>query len=379
MGRGGLPTGRVHAGFGCRRLVLAGAVAAALGVGSGDKSAEAYLFYDNGALDYIVPSSEAIRWSADAWGPGETLVWEIEDGEDWSLLFESADSVAPFLADALSVWSGIETADISWRLAGVAKPPENGETARHGDSENRVYLERNGDYWRWGASIWWVRNWTRDVWEVTECDVGLPWHSWLDDELQPELDPEDLQRNITRFAAIEFGHCLGLHQPAEFPASQLLRRSTAENDRRGYGTPVWHPGSVMRWWESPSPDDRVGASLLRPGAGWLSGTGIVAGVLEAAGEHVPYAHVYAVRNTADGMRDPVGAFANARGEFLIEGLAPGEYVLWAHPIRYYRLQWPLILDAAETDVKDTIRALPVRVEAGRITDGITIPMQPGRN
>ena len=380
MDGSGLPTGRVSVRCGRRRLVLAGAMAAALGVGSGERSAEAYLFYDSGALDYIVPSSEAIRWSAGAWGPGRTLVWEIEDGADWSLLFDSADSVAPFLSDALSVWSGIETADISWRLASVAKPPESEETARFGDSRNRVFLERRGDYWRTGASIWWVRNRTREVWEITECDVGLPWHWWLDDEFQPEpdLDSEDLQQNITRFAAEEFGHCLGLHQPAVFPASPRLRLSTAENDHDWYWTPVWRPGSVMQWWEAPSPDDQVGASLLRPGRGWLSGTGTVAGFLETDGEPVPYAHVYAVRRTPDGMRDPVGAFANARGEFLIEGLPPGDYVLWAHPIRYYWLQSPLIQDDAETEVKDSVLAHPVRVEAGRNTEGITIPMQRGR-
>ena len=372
--------GSVHSRRGRRWFGLAAAVVATFGLGSVKDRAEAYLFYDNGALDYIVPASQAIRWSSDAWGPGRTLVWEIEDGEDWSLLFDSAESVVPFLSDALSVWSGIETADISWRLAGIAKSPDNEETARFGDSRNRVFLERRGDYWRAGASIWWVRNRTREVWEITECDVGLPWDWWLDDEFQPEpdLDPEDLQRTITRFASEEFGHCLGLHQPAEFPASARLRLSTAENDHDWYWTSVWRPGSVMRWWESPSPDDQVGASLLRPGAGWLSGTGTVAGFLEAGGEPVPYAHVYAVRLTPGGTRDPVGAFANAHGEFLIEGLPPGDYVLWAHPIRYHWNQRPLIQDDAETDIKDSVLAHPIRVGAGRTTDRITIPLQRGR-
>ena len=355
-------------------------MAAALGVGSQEQSAEAYLFYDNGALDYIVPSSEAIRWSADAWGPGRTLVWEIEDGEDWSLLFDAADTVAPFVSDALSVWSGIETADISWRLAGVTEPPQNGETTRFGDSHNRVFLERRGNYWRTGASIWWIRNRTRKVWEVTECDVGLPWHWWLDDEFQPlpNLDPEDLQRSITRFASRAFGHCLGLHEPADFPASTRIRASRAEDDHDWYWTSVWRPGSAMHWWNSASPDDGVGASLLRPRAGWLSTTGSVAGSLESAGEPVRYAHVYALRRTADGLRDPVGAFANARGEFLIEGLPPGDYVLWAHPIRYHSRQRPLISEDAVIDAKDAVLAHPVPVEAGRTTDGITMPMPRGR-
>ena len=93
---------------------------------------------------------------------------------------------------------------------------------------------------------------------------------------------------------------------------------------------------------------------------------------------MPYAHVYALRLTPDGMRDPVGAFTNARGEFLIEGLPPGDRFLWAHPINDWWDHAPLLLEGAETNVKDTFLPLPIRVEAGRVTDGITIPMQPGR-
>ena len=320
-----------------RRLGVSAACALTLGLGSREDHAEAYLFYDNGALDYIVPASEAIRWAADAWGAGRTLVWEIEDGEDWSLLFDSAESVVPFLSDALSVWSGIETADISWRLAGVAKPPESAETARFGDSRNRVFLERRGDSWRAGASIWWIRDRTREVWEITECDVGLPWHWWLDDEFQPEpdLDSEDLQRNITRFAAEEFGHCLGLHQPAVFPASPRLRLSTAENDHDWYWTPVWRPGSVYV---------NGGRRLLRTTRSARRYSGLVGAGCPAPGRlpasSKPTANRCPMRTCMPSgalptaCEIPVGAFANARGEFLIEGLPPGDYVLWAHPIRY---------------------------------------------
>ena len=52
---------------------------------AGERSA-AYVLLGNGAPDYIVPASEALRWSSDVWGPGQTLVWEIEDGPGWELL-----------------------------------------------------------------------------------------------------------------------------------------------------------------------------------------------------------------------------------------------------------------------------------------------------
>ena len=357
-----------------RRLGFSAACALTLGLGSSNDRAEAYLFYDNGALDYIVPASGAIRWAADAWGPGRTLVWEIEDGPDWPLLLDhSAEDFGVYVEETLSVWSGIPTADISWRLSGVV---EQSEEPRFGDSRNRVFFSvENGIS---GAAAWWIRNRDLQVWEIAECDVGMPeyWLTWLEEN--EDVDADDLRRWAIRFLNQEFGHCLGLHEPTEFPGSNRLRISTAEDDHDWYWTPVWRPGSVMRSWESPSPDDQVGASLLRPITGWLSGTGTVAGFLEAEGEPVPYAHVYALRRTPGGMRDPVGAFANGRGEFLIEGLGPGDYVLWAHPIRYHWRYRPLILDDAETDAKDAVLAHPVGVEAGRITDGITIPMQRGR-
>ena len=357
-----------------RRLGFSAACALTLGLGSTNDRAEAYLLYDNGALDYIVPASEAIRWAADAWGSGRTLVWEVEDGPDWPLLLDhSAEDFGVYVEEALSVWSGIPTADISWRLSGVV---EQLEEPRFGDSHNRVFFDVEDGIS--GAAAWWIRNRDLQVWEIAECDVGAPryWLRWIEEN--EDVDTEDLRRNAIGFLNREFGHCLGLHQPAEFPGSHRLRISRAENDHDWYSTPVWRPGSVMRGWDSPSPDDQVGASLLRPRAGWPSSRGSVAGSLESDGEPVPYAHVYALRRTRDGMRDPVGAFANGRGEFLIEGLPPGDYVLWAHPIRYYWLQWPLIQDDAETDVRDAVLAHPVRVEAGGITDRITIPLQRGR-
>ena len=357
-----------------RRLGFSAACALTLGLGSSNDRAEAYLFYDNGALDYIVPASGAIRWAADAWGPGRTLVWEIEDGPDWPLLLDhSAEDFGVYVEEALSVWSGIPTADISWRLSGVV---EQLEEPRFGDSHNRVFFDVEDGIS--GAAAWWIRNRDLQVWEIAECDVGMPeyWLTWLEEN--EDVDADDLRRWAIRFLNQEFGHCLGLHEPTEFPGSNRLRISTAEDDHDWYWTPVWRPGSVMRSWESPSPDDQVGASLLRPITGWLSGTGTVAGFLEAEGEPVPYAHVYALRRTPGGMRDPVGAFANGRGEFLIEGLGPGDYVLWAHPIRYHWHQWPLIQDNAEVDVKDAVLAHPIRVEAGRTTDGITMVMRRGR-
>ena len=377
----------VHRIRGQRSLALVAGLLTVLTSGSGGRPAEAYRFYDNGAFDYIVGSDQALRWSANAWAPGRTLTLEIEDGEDWSLLFDSAEDVRPPLEEALGIWSGIETADISWRLAGVAALSD--ETPRFGDSRHRVFLEQQrwrdseGDhhyYYRSGAFLWWVRDHARSAWELTECDVGLPWHWWLDDDLQPrtDLDLDDVRATITRYAAEEFGHCLGLGDGVRFPGSRVLRRRAGGDDFVWRGN-IWDRGPLMHnYWEQLSQDDRVAASLLRPRPGWRSSVGSVSGTLKVEGSAAPYVHVYAIRSSAEGVQDPVGAFANVHGEFLIEGLPPGEYLLWAHPIRYLWKHSRLLAADAETDVKDAVLAQPVRVEAGQVTGGIEIPLRTGR-
>ena len=369
-------------------LAVTATILATLSLGPGGNRAEAYRFYDNGALDYIVGSDEALRWSADAWGRGQTLVWEIEDGEDWSLLLDSAEDVRPLIEEALGIWSGIETADISWRLGSVAAA--TGDEPRFGDSRHRVFLERqhwrdrdgNQRYsYRSGAFLWSKRSRTRSAWELAECDVGLPWGWWLDDDLQPEagLDLDDVRGRIVRFTADAFGHCLGLGAAVSFPGSPRLRRAAGSEETSWRGRDTWDLAPLMgNYWQPLSDDDRAGASLLRPRPGWPSTVGSVTGNLHVGGTPVPYVHVYAIRSTPEGVRNPVGAFANFHGEFLIEGLTPGEYVLWALPIREFWSQRPLVLEDAEVDVKDAVLTFPVRVEAGQTTDGITIPMRRGR-
>ena len=198
------------------RLVwLAGAMVAALGVASNDDRAEAYLLLDGGALDYIVPASEAIRWSADVWGPGQTLVWEIEDGPDWELLPGGAQGFVPVVEEALAVWSTIETADISWRLAGVVEASATRPALP--DGRSRVSFEATNHHPLWGAELWWRRNRTADAWEITECNVGLPFNL-PEGFLDPGFTEDELRQQTISFLLKEMGRCLGLRSGALPPA-----------------------------------------------------------------------------------------------------------------------------------------------------------------
>ena len=124
----------------------------------------------------------------------------------------------------------------------------------------------------------------------------------------------------------------------------------------------------------------VGAALLRPRSGWLSSVGSVAGSLSVDGERVAYAHVWALRQQEYTVGPPVGAFSNRSGEFLIEGLEPGYYLLWAHPaVTNPPAGSPPLFPGATRDVRDAVLLTAVRVSAGGTTSGIVIPMAPGRS
>ena len=349
----------------------------AIGLGSAPRRAHGYLLYDNGALDYIIGAEDAIRWAPDIWGPGATLDWRIEDSPAWTTLFGSTDNFAAAVSDALSRWADIPTADIRWRLAGTAETPA---TAVVRDSSNRVFLTRSyGE--RAGAGLWFARDRARHAWDIVECDIRAP-QSWLFWEEDGSTEAERLGRATDELVS-SLRDCLGLAPPAGFPASRQLRASESDSDDATernlhfWASPEYDSAV---WKEAPMPtrDDSIGASLLRPKQDWLAGVGGIAGSLRSGGEPVRYAHVWALPWDEAGIGDPVGAFSDRSGAFLIEGLAPGAYLLWVHPIDSGR-QERLAAAGATMDIRDAVLATPVRVEAGRVSGGIAIPLQGGRS
>lgn len=347
----------------------AAALFAAAAGGGAFGSAEAYRLYDRGAADSVVTSAEAISWAPEVWGPGQELEWFPESQPEWEAAFGDADregSVTSVIGRALAVWSSIPGADIRWVEAATAAPFA-GRWNR--DASNRVFFSAAGDE---GAGVWFSRSEARQVWEISECDVALP--SWL---AEGDWDPEFLESLATAALTEAFGACLGLGPSAEPPTSASVRVEEPETDD--------FASRISGFWNSPRVDRplwnsrfdwAVGAALLRPRAGWLETVGAISGALEAEGEPLPYAHVWAFRIGEGVLTDPVGAFSNRAGEFLIEGLPPGRYLLWAHPIDadFHRL----LGAGGRTDVSDVLRMLPVRVTAGEAADGIVLTLEPNR-
>ena len=352
-------TGSPGSARGTPRLVVAAAVAAAVVSVSGDRVA-AYVFYDRRAQDYIVGSDQALRWSVDTWPPGETLEWHIEDGSHWAALPDlSAEDFAPPIDEALSDWSEIPTADISWRVAGVVEPSEE---SRFGDSRNVVFLD--ADYRYPTAVLWWIRSATTRTWALTECDIAAS-HRDFERAAEWEWEADDLKANLEWDLRRPLADCLGLGPRQPSPATFSVRTSPAEDDTEWVGSRAL--GNYR--------DEHVGASLLRPRADWSSEVGTLAGRVEADGLPLSFVSVWAVRSRGGSL---IGAFSNAAGDFLIEGLEPDDYFLWAHPIRGKRDYAALIQAGAAMEVKDVVSVHPVRVEAGRATAGVRITMRRGR-
>ena len=204
-----------------------------------------------------------------------------------------------------------------------------------------------------------------------------------------ELDENDPQRKYPGLTTVkhELGHCLVLAHAQEFPGEDLYWDSNGITTLRGWrerpAARLWPWDPLMSYGARSAEglleaDDRIGASLLRPRSGWLAGTGSVAGTLRSNGEPVGYAHVWAV--AANGT---VGVFSDRDGRFVIEGLSPGSYLFWATPMAQPSAHPRLVASMRgppHAELRDTWRALPVRVEAGRTSGPVEMirqsPMEP---
>ncbi len=347
--------------------------------------AEAYRFFDRKGEDEplsswrLVPAADALRWSPDRWGPGETLAWEVAPDPDFEAwLFEDTAEALPYIESAMTAWMEIGTADISWKLEGVGREIDEIEIE---DERNSIFIDAEspaGGY----AALWSERDSSGGLWEMTECDIALG--SWAA-EPPSWVPPEALDEFRGRFRdeavyvlVHEFGHCLGLAHAGAVSITGRQQQDAASFSRVHPGDPAMSYGVVQSAPTDLADDDVVGASLLRPAAGWQAKAGSISGTLILGAEPAAWVHVWALPAKGDAQRDRVGAFSDEGGRFLIEGLQPGDYTLWAHNIVIPQAHSLLMFNGAPLDLDDTLRGRLVRVEAGAAGGGMAIPMRIGR-
>ncbi len=220
---------------------------------------------------------------------------------------------------AFQTWEDIETASITFEFAGTTEAEAFeffDERSTLGFSDDPE-LEGTGIL---GATLQVINIFTG---EIVEADIFFSnFFVW-------SVNPAG-QANTFDFVSVathEIGHFVGLgHSHVGVTDTQGFRRRPVEGSAVMYPF-SFGPGTVVG--RTLTVDDMTGASILYPASGFLQRTGSLSGRVTKGGSGVAFAHVVGF-NPFTG--DTVGAFADESGDYEIEGLRPGPYVVRVNPI-----------------------------------------------
>ncbi len=317
---------------------------------------------------FAVPADGYRYWSSEVWIPSAeeaTMRWRASDFPLRFRMLENDNLPTDFeigqerwteiVRRSLDHWIGVRTANLGLVLEEATAPLSRADAD---DGINTIGFssdERFDDSWITAFAAW-----RFDGDRLTGCDI----------EVNPEFvknwAPQDPERLIEIVATHEMGHCLGLLHSEPFPMPLWTERPVTRD-------PAFLPDPVMSYSNSyglPLPeDDRVGVSLLYPAPGFLEARGTVRGTVRHGHRGAPFSYVQAVRPGGAGARagPGPGVFTDRNGRFSLEGLAPGDWMLWVHPILVTRRNAHGSLleqadEAGATDFLDRLRW--IRVAAG---------------
>lgn len=276
--------------------------------------------------DYRVVGPE----SAPKWGPEDRTLrfrlLENENGRDFPVGGGTWQEAA---ASAIEAWNAVGTSGIRLLLEDAVVERDWGSG---GDGVNTIGIS---SYPPLAASFfpYAINSANIEDGVITGCDIEVNAEA-------PAVLSEGRRFSFSWLEARilhQLGHCLGLAHSEPFPESF---RNLPEIEGEG-GGPVFQPDPVMSegYIRTLTADDIAGVSALYPAPGFAASRGAVSGRLEFEyGGPMAHAYVQTLVVTEDGVTEDgeaspgPGAFADAEGRFLVEGLLPGPVMLVIHPI-----------------------------------------------
>ncbi len=315
----------------------------------------------------IVPSDQALRWGEHR----RDIEFRILVNDNLPADIEVTDELwASIVQRSIAQWDEIPTAEIRVTLGDA--PVALGK-ADAGDGHNTIGFSDDDlfvDSWVSGFAALRVEDG-----EIRGCDIEM--NPRLRKNWEPSRDPLELLRILTIH---EVGHCLGLDhtEPHPMPLWTELPVTVA-----GF----FRPDPVMSYSNSyrplPTPDEITGVSLLYPAAGYAAAHASVEGTVTRDGNPVAYGYVLAVPTDGSDPNREIGpgVFTDRNGAFLLEGLPPGDWMLWIHPflvvrrLAHGRME-VLAEETGSRDFPDQWRW--IRVEAGDRMTGLDIRVRTGR-
>lgn len=233
------------------------------------------------------------------------------------------DSEFLAIRTAFDAWQGVETASVSFRFYGFTASRQTGY-----DGVNLVVFSRDDPDFEGATTVA-----TTDIFvffpslgqseaRIVDADIRLN-----DDFVfsTAEATPP-LGRDVQAVLTHEIGHLLGLdHSPIAGRPGTHRQATMFPRDR---------PGQNQE--RSLEPDDIAGVSAIYPSEGFFALTGSISGrVLEGDGAPVSGAHVvaYAAHEPQVPLLGSIsGMGGNAIGEYRLQGLWPGRYLVRLEPL-----------------------------------------------